>query len=319
MTGTVLVTGAAGFIGRVLCETLARSGYRVRAALRSDRSLPAFIQKELVGEIGSSTDWSAALDGVDYVIHAAARVHVMRDTVADLSFETNANGTRRLAAAAAAAGVKRFVFLSSIKVNGEETTDRAYSATDAPQPQDAYGHSKLAGEKYVQEIGASTSMSTAIVRPPLVYGPGVKANFLRLLHWVDRQRPLPFAAIENSRSLVSIWNLCDLLILLMQHPAAAGATWMVSDGEDLSTAELIRRLGQAMGRRVQMFSVPVGLLRFGGALVGRKMEVKRLCGSLAVDISWTRAQLGWSPVLSVNDSLARTVAWYLAEERSRGA
>lgn len=315
----VLVTGATGFVGRVLCETLALSGYRVRAALRSDRAVPACIaEKALVGEIGGSTDWSAALDDVDLIIHAAARVHVMHDAAADLCFETNTNGTRRLATAAAQAGVRRFVFLSSIKVNGEETMGGAYTATDVVRPQDPYGQSKLDGEKFVQEIGASTDMETVIVRPPLVYGPGVKANFLRLMHWVDRERPLPFAAIKNSRSLVSIWNLCELLVLVTQHPAAAGATWMVSDGEDLSTPELMRRLGRAMQRRVRLFSVPVGLLKLGGTLAGRALEVRRLCGSLAVDIAQTRSLLGWSPPVSADESLARTVAWYLAEQRSRG-
>lgn len=314
----VLVTGATGFVGRALCETLARSGYRVRAALRSDRAVPASIaEKALVGEIGASTDWSAALDDVDFVIHAAARVHVMHDTAADLCFETNANGTRRLATAAAQAGVSRFVFLSSIKVNGEETTGRAYTATDVARPRDPYGQSKLAGEKFVQEIGASAAMETVIVRPPLVYGPGVKANFLRLLRWVDREYPLPFAAIRNSRSLVSLWNLCELLVLVTRHPAAANATWMVSDGEDLSTPELIRRLARAMQRRARLLAVPVGLLGVAGALTGRAPEVKRLCGSLTVAVDQTRARLGWSPGLSTDESLARTVAWYLAEQPSR--
>lgn len=315
----VLVTGATGFVGRELCGTLARFGYRVRGALRSDRALPTCMaEKAVVGEIGGSTDWSAALDGVDYVIHAAARVHVMHDAEVGLYFETNAQGTRRLAAAAVQAGVKRFIFLSSVKVNGEETLGRAYLATDTPDPKDAYGQSKLAGERSVQEIGASTAMDTVIVRPPLVYGPGVKANFLRLLRWVEKERPLPFAAIGNSRSLVSIWNLTDLLLRVLQHPAAAGKVWMVSDGVDLSTPALIRTIAQAMSRHGRLLPVYPSLLRLGGALLGKKAEVGRLCGSLAVDIEPTRRELDWVPPVSVEESIARTVAWYLSEVASHG-
>ena len=313
----VLVTGATGFVGRELCETLSRRGYTVRAALRSERAVPACIaEKAVVGEIGSATDWAAALDGVDYVVHAAARVHVMNDAEVDLYFETNAHGTRRLAMAAAQAGVSRFLFLSSIKVNGEETRGRAYLATDTPDPGDAYGRSKLAGEKSVQEIGTSTAMETVIVRPPLVYGPGVKANFLRLLGWVAKERPMPFAAIGNSRSLVSVWNLTDLLLRVLQHPAAAGKAWLVSDGADLSTPLLIRTIARSMGRPVRLLPVPPALLQLAGALVGKKAEVTRLCGSLAVDIEPTRRELDWTPPISVDESIARTVTWYLSEVAS---
>lgn len=317
--GSVLVTGATGFVGSVLCESLARSGYRVRAALRSDRAVLACIsEKAVVGDIGATTDWSAALDGIDYVIHAAARVHVMHDSAADLFAETNANGTQCLALAAAHAGVGRFIFLSSVKVNGEGTAGRAYSAADEPHPCDAYGKSKWDGEQYLREVGGTTAMETVIVRPPLVYGPGVKANFLRLLRWVDKELPLPLGAIDNSRSLVSVWNLCDLLVRLLTGRAAPAETWMVSDGEDLSTPELIRGLARAMDRRARLISVPAGLLRVCGGLIGRKAEMSRLCGSLAVDIARTRDKLGWSPPVSVEEALSRTVAWYLSEGRSHG-
>lgn len=315
----VLVTGATGFVGRELCETLARCGYRVRAALRSDRAVPACIaEKVLVGEIGAFTDWSAALEGVDYVVHAAARVHVMNDAAVDLYFETNAHGTRHLATAAAHAGVTRFIFLSSVKVNGEETLGHAYLATDTPGPKDAYGQSKLAGEKSIQEIGTSTAMETVIVRPPLVYGPGVRANFLRLLRWVDRSRPLPLGSIENTRSLISIWNLADLLLRLLQHPAAPGKVWMASDGMDLSTPALIRTIAREMNRHVRLLPVHPGLLRLAGAMLGKKAEIGRLCGSLAVDIEPTRRELDWIPLVSVDESIARTVAWYLSDVSSHG-
>ncbi len=311
----VLVTGATGFVGHTLCEVLARSGYVVRAALRSGRSVhPCISEKAVVGDIAASTDWRAALRGVDVVIHAAARVHVLHDAGAnsDLYIETNARGTEHLAIASAQAGIRRFEYLSSVKVNGEETTDRAFSAYDEPHPQDAYGTSKWLAEKHLIEIGVRTGMETVIVRSPLVYGPGVRANFLRLLRWVDKEWPLPLGAIENSRSLVSIWNLCDLLVHVLNHPLAPGRIWMVSDGEDLSTPELIQRLGGAMGRRVRLVPVPVGLLRLAGRVMGRKTEIARLCGSLTVNIEPTCRELGWSPPIRADEGLARTVAAYRA-------
>jgi nucleoside-diphosphate-sugar epimerase len=309
----VLVTGATGFVGQTLCNVLARSGYVVRAALRSDRSIPDGVsEKSVVGDIGAATDWQAALRGVEVVVHLAARAHVIHDSPinSDLYVETNARGTERLAIASAHAGVRRFEYLSSIKVNGEETTDHAFSSHDEPRPRDDYGTSKWLAEKHVMEIAAKTGMEAVVVRPPLVYGPGVRANFLRLLRWADRQWPLPLGAIKNSRSLVSVWNLCDLLVLLLKHPSAPARTWMVSDGEDLSTPELVQRIALAMGRRARLWPVPEHMLRFVGALTGRKAEIGRLCGSLTVTIEETRRELGWSPPTNVDDALARTVYWY---------
>ena len=309
----VLVTGATGFIGGVLCEALASADYLGRGALRTDRAVPAAIaEKVVVGDINSTTDWTQALRGVDLVIHAAARAHVLHPAqgTANLYFETNERGTQRLANAAAQMQVARFVLLSSIKVNGEETPIRAYTSADDPQPQDAYGMSKWHAEQHVAAAAGHGGMQAVIVRPPLVYGPRVRANFLRLLRWVDRGWPLPFGAVRNRRSLVNVWNLCDFLLLVLKHPDAPG-TWMVSDGEDLSTPDLIRRIGTAMGRRVRLPSVPVGFLQLSAGLVGRGGELARLCGSLAVDITQTQAQLGWSARVSVDAALARTVAWYL--------
>jgi nucleoside-diphosphate-sugar epimerase len=313
----VLVTGATGFVGQPLCELLAHSGLVVRAALRNDRAVSASIaEKAVVGDIAATTDWRRALDGVDAVLHIAARVHLNNAGAgAQLYNDTNTRATEHLAQASARAGIRRFVFLSSVKVNGEETTDQPYSAHDEPQPQGAYGTSKWLAEKRIAEIARATGMEAVIVRSPLVYGPGVRANFLRLLRWVDKEWPLPLGAVKNRRSLVSIWNLCDLLMLLLEHPLAPGRTWMVSDGNDISTPGLIHRLGSAMNRRVRLLPVPMGLLHLFGKLAGREAEVARLCGSLLVNIDHTRRELKWVPPVELNEGLARTVAAYLASRR----
>jgi len=314
----ILVTGANGFVGRVLCPMLAEAGYAPRVALRVDKPIPAgAVERVIVDDIDSDTCWAAAVTGVDAVIHLAARVHVLGSESDDehLYLETNAYGTRRLAEQAAQHGVRRLVYLSSVKVNGEATTGRAYSAADVPQPLDAYGYSKWHGERLLAQTAAGTGMQAVVVRSPLVYGPGVRANFLRLLRWVDRGWPLPFGAVSNRRSLVSVWNLCDLLIRVLSHPAASGRVWMVSDDQDLSTAELIRNIGAAMGRPVKLPSVPLLLLRAFAALLGRRAEFERLCGSLCVDIGPTRDELGWAPPVSVAEGLARTVRWYTNEYR----
>ena len=313
----VLITGANGFVGSQLCDVLARAGYRVRGAYRTIDQRPV-AEKVVVGEIGSRTEWAAALEGVDAVIHTAARVHVLGDDPAnaDLYTETNARGTLRLAEAAERAGVGRFIFLSSIKVNGEETRDRPYTRDDQPQPRDPYGESKWLAERQLRELARAGSMEIATVRPPLVYGPGVRANFLRLMSWVDKGIPLPLGGIENRRSLVSVWNLCDLLLHLLKTPSTSAHTWLVSDGEDVSTPELIRRIGRAMGRRTRLLPIPVGALRAVGGLLGRGAEVNRLCGSLVLDTRQTRAELGWEAPTSLDEALARTVKWYLAERQA---
>jgi nucleoside-diphosphate-sugar epimerase len=270
----------------------------------------------VVGDIGPNTSWDEALAGVDAVVHLAARAHILNDAPEneDLYVQANTYGTERLAAAAAQVRVRRFVFLSSVKVNGENSRDRPYTAGDEPHPEDAYGASKCRAESSVTAIAAQTGLQAEIVRSPLVYGPGVRANFLRLLRWVDAGWPLPLGAICNRRSLVSVWNLCDLLVNLLDN-RAAGATWMVSDGEDLSTPELIRQIARSMGRPARLVPVPVGVLRAAGGLIGKQAEIARLCGSLAVDIAPTRARLGWAPPVSISDALSRTTSWYLSEWR----
>lgn len=315
MRARILVTGANGFVGRQLCLDLAGRGYIVRAAVRrAQPAPPGVVEQVVVGDIGAATSWNAALRDIDHVIHTAARVHVMKGSNddEDLYNSTNAEGTRALANAALRTGVSRFLFLSTIKVNGEGVADHAYSASDAPQPRDAYGQSKLRAEQYLAETCAGSALQYSIVRPPLVYGPGVKANFRRLLGWVDKEYPLPFGSIRNARSMVNVWNLTDLLMCLLETAAATNRVWMVADGEDLSTPLLVARLAKAMNRRSRVFSVPQTLLKAGAQLVGRSAEFSRLCGSLRVDASDTRRALGWRPPVDVDTGLRRTVEWYEA-------
>jgi nucleoside-diphosphate-sugar epimerase len=306
------VTGAGGFVGQALCEALARQGYRVRAALRAPRPMPSHIDETtIVGDIDAQTDWRAALEGAELVVHLAAKVHE-HGGAAERYTQTNAYGTERLGAQALQAGVRRLVYLSTIKVNGEVSGQRPFTADDPPRPQDPYAYSKWQGEQFLQQTAAAGPLEIVIVRPPLVYGPRVRANFLRLLGWVHSGRPMPFAAVRNRRSLVSVWNLCDLISQLLQHPAAPGHVWMVSDGRDCSTADLIREIAVAMHAPVRLWPVPESLLRLAGALSGHQAEVTRLCGSLEADIAPTRQRLSWSPPLSMHEGLTRTVDWYLS-------
>lgn len=317
----VLVTGAGGFVGKTLCPMLAQAGYVVRAAVRTDRPLPVGASENaVVGEIGAGTDWRRALQGVDLVVHLAARAHVSSDEPegAAICLETNARGTQRLAIESGRSGVRRLVYLSTVKVNGEGIAGRAYSAEDLPRPCDAYGSSKWQGEEFLAAAAASSGMQAVVVRSPLVYGPGVRANFLRLLHWIDRERWLPFGAIRNQRSLVSVWNLCDLLARLLDHPTGSAQPWMVSDGQDVSTAELVQRIARAMGRRARLFPVPEALLRLAGVLLGKGVETQRLCNSLTVDIAATRQRLGWAPPLSMDEALVRTASWYTRQRGRSG-
>jgi nucleoside-diphosphate-sugar epimerase len=315
----VLITGASGFVGRMLLAT--NAPFQLRAAVRSN-PVPEFAgQQVVVGDIDGQTDWSQALAGMDRVVHLAARVLVMRPTAKDRSeFEyTNVLGTEQLARAAAAAGIKRFVYLSSIKVNGESSGDRQFRADDIPQPQDDYARSKLEAERRLTAIEAASGMCVSIVRSPLVYGPGVRGNFLRLLSLVRAGLPIPLAAIVNRRSMVSVWNLCDLVFALLRHERSMSGVFLAADGEAVSTAELIRRLAQFLHRPSRLFPVPVGALRILAALTGRSAELNRLCDSLAIDISETRTRLGWSPPLTLDAGLGRTVQWYAEEILKRTA
>jgi nucleoside-diphosphate-sugar epimerase len=310
----ILVTGATGFVGGALVRRLADdstfNGVVAAVRLKAD-SWPQGGKQVQVGDLLPTTDWSAALQGVDALVHSAARVHLMQEDAADPLGAyrlVNVEGTLNLAQQAAAAGVRRFVFVSSIKVNGEATSPgRLFSADGVPVPLDPYGVSKLEAEQGLRELEAKTGMEVVIVRPPLVYGPGVKANFASMMRWVARGVPLPLGAIHNARSMVALDNLVDLLVTCLKHPAAAGQTFLVSDGEDVSTTQLLRRTAQAMGKRAFLLPIPSCVLEWGATLLGKRSLAQRLCGSLQVDIEKTRRLLGWTPPLTLDQGLKKTV------------
>ena len=317
----ILVTGATGFVGGAFLRrsALDPSLQIVAAIRRDDSTLPAHVVSIRVGELGAGTDWSRALVGVEAVVHSAARVHVMRDDASDPLTEfraVNVEGTLRLARDAARAGVKRFVFVSSVKVNGEHTLlDKPFTSNDAPAPVDAYGISKHEAEEGLRREAATSGLNVVIIRPVLVYGPGVKANFRSMMRWVHRGFPLPLGAIHNRRILVAADNLADFIFCALSHPAAANQTFHVSDGEDLSTTELLRRTALAMGKRPRLLPVPRFLLSPPLRAIGKAAVANRLFDSLVVDIGKNRDLLGWSPPVSVNHALGETVAHYLAHER----
>jgi nucleoside-diphosphate-sugar epimerase len=311
----ILVTGANGFVGRALCRTLRQQGHLVRAAVRRDPDLDQIA----VGNLERSTDWGAALAGCDCVIHLAARVHVMSDSDSDplrAYREINVDASVNLARQAVAAGVKRMVFVSSVKVNGEATWATPFQAADTPRPADPYGVSKLEAETALLQIGRDSGLEVVVVRPPLVYGPGVKANFLNLLKLVDKGIPLPFGSVRNRRSMVALENLVDLLSLCSSHPQAPGQVFLVSDGADPTLAELVGMLAGALGKRDPAFPFPVGLMAAGARLVGKSSVADRLFGSLQVDISQTKARLQWSPLVTPQMAIDSTVADFLQLKRS---
>ena len=303
----VLVTGATGFVGRALCNQLSAIGHTVIPAVRHGSGLP---NEVVTSDIGSSTDWRMALAGCDAVVHLAARVHMIREAERDplaLYRRTNTEATLNLARQAAQARVKRFVFISTIKVNGEGR-DAPYRETDAPAPEDEYALSKWEAELGLHRIAQETGLEVVILRPPLVYGPGVKANFRRLIETVARGWPLPLGAVRNRRSLLYLGNFVDAIRLCLEHPGAAGQTFLLDDGEPVSTPQLIRALAAAMRRPARLLPVPPWLLEFAGALLGKRAAVTRLTGSLYVDSSMIRSRLGWAPPFSMEVGLAATVA-----------
>lgn len=311
----VLITGANGFVGAQLCERL-KQRISIRAVVRNThQAILKGVETLSVDNIGPNTNWHGCLDDINTVIHLAARVHVMQDrspNPLDDFRETNVEGTRRLAEHAAKAGVKRFIFVSTIKVNGEITLlNQPFTAEDTPAPQEPYGYSKMEAEHALRKVSEETGLEIVIIRPPLVYGPGVKANFESLLRTLTRKIPLPLGAIRNRRSLVGLDNLIDLIITCMDHPAASNQTFLVSDGEDLSTPDLIERLATAMGQPARLFSVPPAMLIAGASLIGKREMAHRLCSSLQIDISKTCALLGWRPPESVDIGLAKVAHWYI--------
>ncbi|MBV5328983.1 MAG: SDR family oxidoreductase, partial [Chlorobium sp.] len=288
----MLVTGATGFIGRSLCNEIHHQKIQVIATARFAAQLSEGLKVRPMGTIDGETAWTDALHDVDLVIHLAARVHVMHDTDIDplTKFRVvNVDGTLNLARQAAETGVQRFIFLSSIKVNGEQTLPgKHFIEQHKAAPQDLYAISKWEAEQGLMEIAQKTRMEVVIIRPPLVYGPGVKANFLTMMRWLNKRIPLPLGAIHNHRSLVALDNLIDLIITCFDHPAAANQVFLAGDGEDLSTTELLRRLGLAMGNPACLLPIPVTFLQAGAALLGQQNLAQRLCGSLQVDISKAR-------------------------------
>lgn len=311
----VLVTGANGFIGTNLCKKLMGENFRVLGAVRSGKAalLPEGVEATHIESIDGDTDWKNTLEGVNTVVHLAARVHVMKDSASDPFSEcrkVNVMGSERLALAAVQYGVKRFIFISSVKVNGEENV-RAYKESDAPAPRDSYGISKMQAEKRIKEITADSDMDFVILRPPLVFGPGVKANFLKLIKTVDKGTPLPLASVQNRRSLIYIENLIHAIITCIQHPNAGDQTYFVSDDEDVSTSELIQKIASALNKSARLFPFPKLLLFILGRLIGKGPAVDRLIGSLTVDISKIKQGLGWKPPFTMEQGLRETAKWHL--------
>ena len=313
---SLLVTGANGFVGRALCATLEQCGHEVIGAVRKIRSAePKHIKYITVGEVNGQTDWSIALAGVDVVIHLAARVHEMHDTASDplaRFCHVNMAGTENLARRAAANGVKRLVYVSSIKVNGEETlSGQHYFECDKPAPQDPYGISKWEAEQALHHVAKETGLEVVIVRPPLIYGAGVKGNFLQMIRVIARGIPIPLALVYNQRDLVYVDNLVDALIACATHPKAAGQTYLVSDGESISTNELIHSLAKALNKRYLVFPFPISVMRFCAGLFGKSAAVDRLTQSLQIDSSKIRKELSWKPPYTMQQGLQATADWYL--------
>jgi|LakMenE18May11ns_1017448.scaffolds.fasta_scaffold9727534_1 nucleoside-diphosphate-sugar epimerase len=315
----ICVTGASGFIGKELCVQLLKEQYNVVATVRNTKLLSLSEQKNLkireVANIDINSNWSEIFSGINCVIHCAARVHVMKESEEDAlsSYRrVNVDGTRNLAEQAFSAGVKRLIFLSSIKVNGENTNRSCFKHTDIPSPTDAYSISKWEAEQALQKISKQTGLEVVIVRVPLVYGKEVKGNFLHLLNIVAKGIPLPFSKVKNQRSFLGLDNLIAFLIYCIDHPKASGQTFLLSDGEDISTRDLIKKIADNMQKPSRIFSVPIFFLRFLGKVLGKSSEMNRVIDSLQIDSSFTFKFLGWKPATSINEGLYKTVQWYLS-------
>lgn len=318
MPPCVVVTGASGFVGRAVAERLARDGYPVRAPIRnSDAVLPTGVECVTGVDVGPASDWRGVLAGVDTIVHCAARVHVMRERDVNplAAFrQVNVSGTLKLARQAADIGVRRFVFISSIGVNGNETRGRPFTAADTPAPHSAYAESKYEAEIALRNLASETGLEVVIIRPPLVYGPRAPGNFNRLLRALHRGLPMPFGAVvDNRRSLVALDNLVDLIAIASRHPSAANQTILVSDGSDISTAQLLIKAAQALGKHARLMAVPVWVLRSAAALLGKRDLAQQLLGSLQIDISPTRSLLGWKPPIALDDAISDAAHYFLNE------
>ena len=325
MGDRILLTGATGFIGSAVRQGLLKAGSPVRGAVRASSKIPGTGSLQSTGfewvvlhDRSTEREINDALRGVQVVVHLAARVHVMIDRATDPLEEfrrVNVDWTDRLARSAAGQGVRRFVYLSSVKVNGEQTCV-PFTEQDSPKPQDPYGVSKWEAEQALVRVATQTGLETVVVRSPLVYGPGVRGNFLQLLNLLRRGLPLPLASIRNQRSLVYLGNLVDALARCIQDPRAAGRTYLVCDGEDLSTPELVRRLGTTMGTRVCLWPCPMALLYWMGPVAGTRGMIDRLVGSLQVNSSKIQTELDWHPPFTVDAGLSETAAWFRAQRTS---
>jgi nucleoside-diphosphate-sugar epimerase len=307
----VLVTGATGFVGQRLCEVLKTSGYQVIGAVRKV-SDALDIEQVSIGEINDQTDWTVALKDIDYVVHCAARVHVMQETVSDPLREfrrVNVAGTKRLVEAAKTAGIQRLIFLSSIKVNGEKTSiGFPFSPLNTADPQDPYGVSKKEAEDCIQQLCKGSTLDYVIIRPPLIYGKGVKANFQKLINLASKNLPVPFGCLNNKRSLVYIDNLCDLIRVCLDHPKATNQTFLASDGQDLTVKDLYRLLSRLQGAKGIMVPVPIVLLKMLGFITGKRAQVDRLTDSLQIDKDHLKTQLSWQAPVGVEKAMALTVS-----------
>jgi UDP-glucose 4-epimerase len=316
---SLLLTGGTGFVGQHLVSALMQRKLPYQIAVRAQVKNSAHHKCICVGDINTHTAWSQALEGVSDVVHLAARVHITQETSTDAyaAFRAvNTEGTLNLARQAAAAGVRRFVFLSSAKVNGEGSP-KAYLETDTPAPEDAYAASKWEAEQGLWEISSDTGMQIVILRIPLVYGPGVGANFLQLLETVNKGWPLPLRGIANRRSLLYIGNLVDAILAVLKRPDAANKLYLLSDGQDVSTTQLVEFIAGALKKSPRLFALPQGMLRLVAGIMGKSSAVDRLFGSLFLDSSKFRQELSWAPPFSLQQGLAETVQWFLNAQANR--
>ena len=311
----ILVAGGDGFVGRALCPALLKAGHQVRISTRRQISNPALDDFETVatGDIGPDTDWAPALENIDAVIHLAGRAHVMHETEANplAAFRRiNAQGTQRLAESAYQHGIKRLIFISSIKVNGEQTGNQPFRESDTPAPEDPYGQSKWEAEQTLHTVAQKNDFETVILRPPLIYGPYVKGNFNTLLMACAKKLPLPLRSVTNKRSLIFVGNLTHAIVHCLDHNSAAGETFLISDGEGTSTAELVRQIAVSLDVPARLVPLQPKFLKFAGRLVGRETTIARLTESLVIDDSRIRSLLGWKPPHSMVEGLEQTAAWF---------